>query len=207
MSDVSPLAQLLQRLWGSVLRCPLCRRRPAGPAGCCEPCRRGLFTPLLWEDAAALGPYEGRLERAVRAFKFGGARRLATLFAPALAEAVCERGWPLDAVCSVPLHPRRQRERGFNQSEVLARALARELELPCRPLLTRTRATRQQARLGRAERFANVRGAFASSSLKGERVLLVDDVVTSGATTGACREALLAAGAREVKVAAIARAR
>ena len=68
-------------------------------------------------------------------------------------------------------------------------------------------ATRQQARLARAERFENVHGAFASARLQGERVLLVDDVITSGATTGACREALLAAGAREVKVAAVARAR
>lgn len=187
-----------------LIRCPLCRRRSVKPDGCCAVCREGLFQPRLEQDALVLGSYQGRLEQAVRAYKFGYATRLSRLFAGALAEALRQQAWPLEVVCDVPLHPRRQRQRGYNQAALLARAVARELELPYRPLLRRTRPTAQQARLERERRFANVAGAFASLPLKGERVLLLDDVITSGATTLECRRCLQRAGAADVRRAAIA---
>ena len=109
---------------------------------------------------------------------------------------------PADLVLPIPLHPVRQRERTFNQADVLAEALARELVLPCRSnLLLRTQPTRPQAELTREERAQNVRTAFALNpdhSIRGQRILLVDDVLTTGSTAEACARLLKAAGALHV---------
>ena len=109
---------------------------------------------------------------------------------------------PADLAVPIPLHPVRQRERTFNQAEMLAEALARELVLPCRnDLLLRTQPTRPQAELTREERFLNVRAAFALNadpSIRGQRILLVDDVLTTGSTAEACARLLKAAGALHV---------
>lgn len=113
-------------------------------------------------------------------------------------------------MCAVPLHTIRFWRRGYNQAALLGKALAVELNTPYLSALLRARPTRQQARLTRAERFENVRAAFRirvePEILRGKCILLVDDVVTSGATVAACKEGLLAAGARSVKIAAVARA-
>jgi ComF family protein len=127
----------------------------------------------------------------------------------ALAEplgALMAAHWPswlhsIDLLAPIPLHPKRERERGFNQSALLARSLARTRQLPVgEGLLRRTRYTTPQIELGPAERAENVRDAFAAASgkLQGRHVLLVDDVFTTGATMAAAAEALLAAGARAV---------
>ena len=168
---------------------------------------KNLFTPELRSATLTLGVYEGRLEAAVRAFKFQHATRLADVFGAALAAEIMRQGWEVDAVCAVPLHFRRYLQRGYNQSALIARKVAAALGVPYSPLLTRTTATRQQARLQRKERFANVEGAFHAKPVQGKRVLLIDDVITSGATTAACVNALQRAGAAEVKLAAIARAK
>lgn len=116
-------------------------------------------------------------------------------------------GW--NAIVPVPLHPLKQREREFNQAERLARALARATGIPLRrDALKRIAPTRTQTHLSRAERTANVRRAFAlcrPASLKGQRLVLVDDVFTTGATTSACARVLRAAGAAEVCVWTVAR--
>lgn len=190
----------------SLSRCPVCRVRASTPRGACQPCLEDLFAPELRAGALTLGVYEGRLEAAVRAFKFQHATRLAGVFGAALAAEVTRQGWEVGSVCAVPLHLRRYLQRGYNQSALLALRVAAELGVPYTPLLTRTRATRQQARLLRVERFANVEGAFHAKAVQGE-VLLVDDVITSGATVAACRTALERAGANEVRLAAVARAR
>ncbi len=161
---------------------------------------------MVREDFLALGFYNGRLEKAVRAFKFHGVRRLSNLFALEIAKAVKQSGWKIDGVCPVPLHWTRRLERGYNQSVLVAKPLANELGLSYAPLIKRVKRTKQQAKLGKQERVSNVEDAFVSKPCQG-RILLIDDVVTSGATTRACMEALLAAGASSVKVAAIARAR
>ena len=189
----------------SLSRCPICRERASTAQGCCEACRVGLFEVEATAESVSLGVYTERLERAVRAFKFHHATRLGALFARELAEVIKAQKWQPDVVCAVPLHLTRYFERGYNQSAVIGKPLARHLGVPYRPLLKRTRATQQQARLAREARFSNVSGAFSAKSVPGKRVLLVDDVVTSGATTTACVEALREAGARSVKVAAVAR--
>lgn len=98
-------------------------------------------------------------------------------------------------------------QRGYNQSALVARVAAKQTGLPYRPLLGRVRTTRQQAQLGAAARQENVAGAFRAAALSGEQVLLVDDVMTSGATVTECALTLFAAGAGRVYVATLARAR
>jgi ComF family protein len=122
-------------------------------------------------------------------------------------------GWPAweqtpDLILPIPLHPRRQRQRGYNQSERLARPLAEALAIQFdRAALRRTRHTAPQVGLGPAERADNVRGAFAAEAqvVSSRRVLLIDDVLTTGATMTAAAEALLAAGAQSVSAYCLAR--
>jgi ComF family protein len=113
-----------------------------------------------------------------------------------------------DIVTSVPLSKRRLRLRGYNQAELLAKTIAHGLGLPYQELLVRKRHVKEQSRLKREERLTNVLGAFApidGLDLGGKRVLLVDDVLTTGATTSECSRALLKAGASSVYVLTMAR--
>lgn len=122
-------------------------------------------------------------------------------------------GWPVwkqppDLILPIPLHPRRRRRRGYNQSELLARPLAQAMSIPVdASALRRTRHTPPQVGLGPAERHDNVRGAFAADAAValGRNILLVDDVLTTGATMSAAAEALLAAGAASVAAYCLAR--
>lgn len=189
-----------------LLTCPVCRSARSGPLGCCARCASSLFAPTVGAFELSLGSYSGGLEQAIRAYKFQQTRRLGLLFGQALAEALRAAGWPLELVCAEPLHPLRHMQRGYNQSAVVAKVAARHAGLPYRPLLRRVRTTQQQARLGAAARQRNVAGAFRSAPLTGEQVLLVDDVMTSGATVTECALTLFAAGAGRVYVATLARA-
>jgi ComF family protein len=176
------------------IACPRCRRAT-------NPLRRG----------ASLGPHAGLLRRLVHAFKYEGRRRLApTLAARLVREPAVRQVLEGDVVLvPVPLHPRRERERGFNQCTLLAQALAGVTGLPvCRDALVRLRDTSAQAGLTAASRRANVEGAFAvrrRCGLGGRVVVLVEDVVTTGATVRACASALLRSGVAEVRLVAIAR--
>jgi ComF family protein len=120
--------------------------------------------------------------------------------------AAIPRDQTFDVVAPVPLHWRRRWQRGFNQSELLARAVARRYGLPVLDVLRRKRATPTQAGLSNARRRSNVAGAFTvRGAVSGRRILLVDDVMTTGATAAACAAALKRAGARHVAVLALAR--
>ena len=122
------------------------------------------------------------------------------------AAGVVPRWWRVDAVTPIPLHGGRRRRRGFNQSELIARRVARALGLPLRAdLLRRARATGPQTALGRERRAANVAGAFAPAGAPPAGVLLVDDVSTTGATLAAAARALLDGGATRVYALAVAR--
>lgn len=188
--------------------CPRCGRPGAGEA--CPACAEAL---PAWELAWAPARHAGPVAMAVRGFKYrrdwaGGAALARWLAAEAPA-------WLLDGVelvAPVPLHPRRLIRRGFNQAAVLARALcpANGPRLEMR-LLTRQRHTRPQVGLSPRERLANVAGAFAVrpaalAALAGRRVLLVDDVFTTGATLAECAQVLIKAGASAVRVATVSRA-
>lgn len=207
---------MLADLWRTLLprSCPGCGAQLGAEAGLCRSCRGGLhahvesYSPLRSRPEphlVSLGRYRGVERRAVRALKFGGARELAGVLGEALAAGVPAQ-WGVGAVVPVPLHPSRQRQRGYNQAELLAREVARQLQVPCVDALSRIRATNQQARRHAADRN-EMNGAFAvrAGRLPSGPLLLLDDVMTSGSTLIACRDALSLAGAAEIYVAVVAR--
>jgi predicted amidophosphoribosyltransferase len=159
---------------------------------------------LGFATARAAVVYDERARRLVLAWKERGRRSLATLAAEVVAETV---PWPdADALAAVPSDPERRRGRGDAPAERLARELGALWELPVRPLLRRTRAGPRQRGQRLAERRGNVRGVFAAAGEAPRRVVLVDDVYTSGATAAACATELRRAGARRVDVVSLARA-
>jgi ComF family protein len=147
--------------------------------------------------------FDGPARRAVHRLKFSGWRPVAEALGAAMAEAWEGRA---DVLTWVPLTRRRRADRGFDQALALARVVGRRLDAPVLPLLRRVSDGGQQARRGGRERRVAVRGAFAARGRAPARVLLVDDVLTTGATAAACAEALARAGAREVSVLTAARA-
>jgi ComF family protein len=175
------------------LRTALCARCLVGgrePAACRRHRGFAVYAPWLFDERAAA---------VVHALKYHGRPALADALGAEMAAALPAAWRRPDLVLEVPLHPARLRERGYNQSAALADALADALGAPRLPgAMRRTRATAPQARLGPAQRRANLEGAFAierPACLRGRRVLLVDDVITTGATLDAALAALHDAGA------------
>lgn len=149
---------------------------------------------------AATGRHEGMVQQAIHALKYHAVPALHQPLAGRLAAALTVLRWEVDLIAPVPMHAHRLAERGYNQAALLAETLALASGLPCDSnLLKRDRFTRSQVGLGMLERQANVAEAFsAGNQSAGRRVLLVDDVYTTGATLAACASALYAAGAAVV---------
>jgi ComF family protein len=195
-------------------RCAACDE-PVGPgAAFCAACASTVErSPDEEAGAVAAFLYGGAVSVAVTRMKYASRPDLARPLGDLLWRALAPRAPSLrDAlVVPVPLHATRLAERGFNQSALLARRLARHLGAPFAPLaLARRRDTPRQATLDRDARLSNVRDAFAVRQprrVRGRTVLLVDDVRTTGATLGACATALRGAGAVEVATVVVARAR
>jgi ComF family protein len=160
----------------------------------CEACKNVDFG---FESARAPLRYEGVGKEVVHALKYRGYRKVVAGLATPLMLQVLGRG-RFDAVVPVPLHRSRQRKRGFNQARLLARGIAAEINAPLSDTLKVVRSTRDQVELSAAQRRANVAGAYRASAPLEGRILVIDDVFTTGATTSACASTLLQAGAREV---------
>lgn len=186
--------------------CPCCCRplRGRGPAVACRSCAEGDHP---YRRVVAAGLYHGPLRQALVALKFYGRADLAPLLGDLVAAAAAA---PIsaDVVVAVPEHRSRRSQRDYNPAALLAAHVARSLGLPlCDGALVRTRAGRQRSRLSRRQRQRSAAKVFAASAAwQGQnlRVLLVDDVLTTGWTAGACARALLAAGAATVDVAVLA---
>lgn len=181
--------------------CPMCAR-PAGDTGACPECRatpppfRRAVVPLAW--AFPVDALVGR-------FKYAGALHYGALLGRLLGEYCRDRR--VDGIVPVPLHSDRSRERGFNQAEELARQVALLAGVPLlRDACRRVVPTAPQAGLSARQRYRNLAGAFAAGrNLDGQRLAIVDDVLTTGTTAAEVARELLAAGALEVEVWAVAR--
>ena len=164
-------------------------------------------TPKNLEQVRSVGPFDGWLRGSVVQFKYHGEWARGPHLSERLAVAVAytQRA---DALIPVPLHPARLRQRGFNQSLLLAKHTGDLLGIEAKEALIRTRRTDAQVNLGSEQRTINVAGAFAVQSgmrVAGLSVVLIDDVITTGSTLSACAEALIRAGATSVKAATLAR--
>lgn len=158
---------------------------------------------------ASLYVYRGVVRKSIVNFKFYGRRECAGFYAEQLAGMIprCFPGVRFDAVSPVPISDERKKKRGYNQSALIAEPLAARLGVPFADLLEKTRDNREQHMLGRKERKTNVRGVYRARAeeTKGKNILLIDDIVTTGATLSECARTLYEAGAESVACAALAR--
>ena len=205
-----PRGELLSALL-DLLYPPRCAGCDAAGAWLCAACRAGRASPRSprprhVRSLDALGRFEGPLRRAVHRFKYEREAVVADALGSDLGDLVARGlalGWRVDALVPVPLAPRRVRERGFDQADLLARAASRRSGVVRRRALRRVRETPSQVGLGRRERAANVAAAFAGQSIRGA-VVLVDDVITTGSTLSECARTLRRAGASEVRAVVVA---
>lgn len=177
-------------------RCPFCGKE----GGFCGGCRTELKKQRIEDDVAAF-QYDGIVHDLIHRLKFRGKAYLAAPMADLMEEALDLRG---DLITCVPLHPIRKRERGYNQSELIARRLSELTDIPYAPLLIKIRNTTPQSMLKtHAERVNNIRDAFRLKNdpdLTGKHILLADDVFTTGATAAECTALLRSAGAASVRI-------
>ena len=200
-------------------RCAFCRRllRTGSGLWVCPACLETL--PRLTRDEQrrdvshtelVLAPlrYEGIVRESLLRYKFGGLTAYAAVYAEFLAKCIDENGISCDSITWVPLSRRRLRQRGYDQARLIAEELAKRLGLPCECLLVKCRHTRPQSGISdREKRKANAAGAYAvlnAERVEGKRVLLVDDIVTTGATLASCAGVLAHAGCEAVFGAAAA---
>lgn len=201
-------------------KCVLCGNvLESGEQDLCKDCRldapeypnRKIKLQFL-DSFAAVWYYEGSVRKSLLRYKFYGARSNALSYGRLLAMKLLEE-YPdgFDCLTWVPVSPLRKLRRGYDQVEELAKAVGRELDMVPVPLLKKVRHNRPQSGIhGEAERRANVLGAYCvpdPAQAAGKKILLLDDILTTGATAGECARVLLTAGAKEVHCAAVAAAR
>jgi ComF family protein len=217
MASMIALASTLLRLLLGTLAsalsppsCAACDARLGKRAVFCVPCAAAIEPPADPGGPVSFAAYGGPLAVALRRLKYENRPDLGAPLGHLARRAAREAGLTADLVVPVPLHPTRLAERGYNQAALLAAEVAVELRAPLAArALTRLRPTAPQARLDRKDRLGNMIDAFRArrpSAIQGRRVVLVDDVATTGATLAACESALYAAGARSVTAVVVARA-
>ncbi|HYO82076.1 MAG TPA: ComF family protein [Bryobacteraceae bacterium] len=197
---------MVAEVFCSTCHAPFLSDAPLDNEGRCALCRSGM---LGFDAAFAFGEYAGSLRQLIHLFKYEKISTLAGPLAVLASRALPRSGEEYEAIVPMPLHWRKRRERGFNQSLLLASELSKRTGVPVRAVLRRVKATEAQAGLTGAQRRKNVAGAFAvrrPETVAGRHVLLIDDVLTTGATAGVCAAELKRNGARRVSVLTVARA-
>lgn len=211
----------LDPLWDLLFppKCSFCGGLLEKGALLCPDCQKDLpwLTGAAGEKAVELtggcaAPlrYEGRVAEAIHAYKFGGKSARSRAFGVLIAQCLADRGTQFDLISWPPLSPKRRRSRGYDQAELLAREVGKVLDRPVASTLSKREVPAQSGLTGEGARRANVLGAYAvldPEAVRGKTVLLVDDVVTTGATLSECARVLRLAGAEGVVCAALARAR
>lgn len=185
--------------------CPVCGEPQESPL----PCPGCRAEPPTYRMVRSAAEYTGPLRHAIHRLKYENDIGLGEVLSKHLIELYNHLKWNVDMVAPVPLSASRMRERGYNQSSLLARPLAYAIQKPYRPrILHRTKETRTQVGLSARERARNVAGAFTATPqlVRGNVVLLVDDVTTTGSTINACAQALIESGASAVFGITLARA-
>jgi ComF family protein len=185
--------------------CPKCSQ-PAPSGQVCDSCQND---PPPWQECRSWAAYRGPLRSAIHRLKYRNDLGLCEPLSQHLVQLLQEQAWPVDCIVPIPLSRRRRQYRGYNQSAFLAYALALQTGLVYLPsALQRTRDTRSQVGLTAAERHRNLDGAFSARTdrISGRTVLLLDDVMTTGATLRNASRALLQAGASQVFTITLARA-
>ncbi len=183
---------------------PFQNRFPLDDKGQCALCRLGTRG---FDAAYCFGAYEGVLRNLIHLLKYDGMKPLSKPLGEYLSRAL-PLDEPFDAVVPMPLHWRRRFDRGFNQAALLAKEVACRRKIPVLNAVRRVRATKSQIGLSNSKRRLNVRGAFRAGRgkpLAGLRILLIDDVMTTGATASACGSVLKRAGAKSVTLLTLAR--
>jgi len=179
-------------------RCTVCGERLARPIEVCLDCQH---QPPPYTAVRSLADYEGVIRECIHAIKYDHNLGLGEFFSPMLADLVEEAGWRPDLAMPVPLSAQRAVERGYNQAACIAKPLAARLGVRYHPFgIERTRDTPSQVGLSAEARRQNVLGAFIAQPVivSHMRILLVDDVMTTGSTMEACAQALRDAGAKEI---------
>ncbi|MBI4398456.1 MAG: ComF family protein [Candidatus Omnitrophica bacterium] len=197
------------------LRAPICSRCSdemppygEGPGLVCPRCKKRRFA---FDEVFSVYRYDDALRRALHEIKFHRKSWLLETFEKKIARIFEEKTWknPPSLILPVPLDPLRKKERTFNQSRLIARTVSKQLDIPVQEgILTRKHAKNPQSFLSRKERFMNLEGSFRitnAGAVRGKWILLVDDVVTTGATAQECAKIIKEAGARGVSVFSLAR--
>lgn len=177
--------------------CARCGRHKVGVGEYCDEC---ADMSLFFDEARSAVNFDGRAKALVHRFKYGSAQYLAEYFAEFMLDVLFRSNWDFDAFTYVPMHKKRQKERGYNQAQLLAKALSGRTDAPCSDLLVKSVETPNQAKSNRSERMANLKGSFSCSVKPPEHVVLIDDVMTTGSTANECSRVLKKAGAKVVYV-------
>lgn len=177
--------------------CIRCGRHKIGLGDYCDECSK---SSLAFDEARSSVVYESNAQKVIWRLKYGDAKYLAHAISEYMLDTLLFTDWDADCITFVPSDKKRYKKRGYNQAELIAKALAERTTLPCLALLDKTKSTPNQARLDKETRVVNLKGAFSVVSKPPDHVVLVDDVMTTGATVNECAKTLKAAGASVVYV-------
>lgn len=177
--------------------CLRCGRHKVGLGDYCSECGE---MHLSFDEARSAVNYDDSAKSLIHRLKFGNAAYLAQPLSQFMLDVLLLSDWDADCITFVPIHKVSRRKRGYNQAELLARAVAEHVDIPCKPLLDKIKRTPDQARLDRQQRLDNLKSSFAVIEKPPEHVILVDDVLTTGSTADECAKILKSAGAKVVYV-------